>query len=161
MSRAGPRLELHINLTYQTVPSATIAAFREVVKAITVLLVGPSELNDLALDMVPLTRLTYLSFGMPDSDAEGHQTVRAVQGLQNLQGIGVTFEHANQVPALLNCLAGLSQLSELYIGGTKTEVCLNLSSLKCIMSLYMGDGIEFNHPPPNLTHYTIEGIPRA
>ena len=26
------------------------------------------------------------------------------------------------------------------------------------MSLHMGDGIEFSHPPPNLTHYTIEGI---
>ena len=125
------------------------------------LLVGESDLNALALDMVPLTRLTYLSFEMPDSDAEGHQTVKAVQGLQHLRGIGVTFENANQVPALLKCLAGLRQLTELYIGGTETEVCLNLSSLKCIMPLHMGDGIEFSHPPPNLTHYTIDGIPTS
>ena len=162
VSRAGHRLELHINLTYQDcLPSATISAFREVAKAITVLLVGDSELNALTLDMVPLTGLTYLSFNMPDSDAEGHQTVRAVQGLQHLRGIGVTFENANQVPALLECLAGLGQLTELYIGGTETEVCLNLSSLKDIMSLHMGDGIEFSHPPPKLTHYTIDGIPTS
>ena len=117
VSQAGHRLELHINLTltYEDgLPCATIAAFREVAKAITVLLVGPRELNALAMDMVPLTRLTYLSFDMPDSDAEGHQHVKAVQGLQHLRGIGVTFENANQVPALLNCLAGLGQLSELY-----------------------------------------------
>ena len=123
------------------------------------LLVGPRELNALALDMVPLTRLTYLSFEMPDSDVEGHKPVRTIQGLQHLRGIGVTFENANQVPALLNCLAGLDQLSELYIGGTETEVCLNLSSLKSVMSLHTGDGIEFSHPPPNLTHYTIQSIP--
>jgi hypothetical protein len=49
VSRARHRLELHINLVYQDcLPSATIAAFREVAKAITVLLVGPSELNALA-----------------------------------------------------------------------------------------------------------------
>jgi len=160
VSQAGHGLELHINLAYpDCLPSATIAAFREVAKAMTVLLVGPRELNTLALDMVPLSRLTYLSFEMPDSDTEGHQTVRAVQGLQHLRGIGFTFENANQVPALLNCLAGLDQLSELYIGGTETEVCLNLSSLKGVMSLHTGDGIEFSHPPPNLTHYIIEGIP--
>ena len=160
VSRAGHRLELHVNLAYQEcLPSATIAAFREVAKAITVLLVGSSVLNALALDMVPLTRLTYLSFILPDSDAEGHQSVRAIQGLQHLRCIGVTFENANQLPALLNCLAGLSQLSELCFGRTFTGVCLNLSSLKCIMSLRMGDGIEFSHPPPNLTYYTIEGIP--
>ncbi len=85
---------------------------------------------------------------MPDSDAEGHQTVRAIQGLQHLRGIGVTFENANQVPVLLNCLAGIGQLSELYLGGTETEVCQNLSSLKCIMSLHMGDGIDLAIPRP-------------
>ncbi|KAL0044202.1 hypothetical protein WJX82_003989 [Trebouxia sp. C0006] len=92
----------------------------EVAKSTTVLLVGPRELNTLALDMVPLTRLTYLSFEMPDSDAEGHQTVDAIRGLQHLRGIGVAFENANQVPALLKCLAGLGQLTELYIGDTIT-----------------------------------------
>jgi len=92
VSQAGHRLELHINLAYpDCLPSATIAAFREVAKAMTVLLVGPRELNTLALDMVPLTRLTYLSFEIPDSDAEGHKTVRAIQGLQHLRGIGFTF----------------------------------------------------------------------
>ena len=162
VGRAGHRLELHINLTYQEcLSSATIAAFRQVAKSTTVLLVGPRELNTLALDMVPLTRLTYLSFEMPDSDAEGHQTVDAIRGLQHLRGIGVTFENANQVPALLKCLAGLGQLTELYIGGTETEVCLNLSALKCIMSLHICDGVEFSHPPPNLTHYTVEGNPTS
>ena len=87
--------------------------------------------------------------------------MRAVQGLQHLRGIGVTFENANQVPALLKCLAGLGQLTELYIGGTETEVCLNLSSLKCIMSLHICNGVEFSHPPPKLTHYTIEGNPTS
>jgi len=161
ISEADPSKRVELNISpciYQCDhPTVVMDALRNIASAITVLMMR-SNLTKLVRDMLPLYRLTELSFSMPEDNAQGIQAVTAVQCLHQLRTVWVAFPfNANQMPALLSSLATLSGLAALSLDYTAIRVCLNLSSLQRMTMLSICKDVELTHLPRTLCHLCVEG----